>query len=242
MSSAIVDRIRKLQAMAESARTLGNAEEAAAFAGKVQEMLDSHRLSESVLDAPAEDATVNSRDVPPEVFDRSDRTLVTWFGILLDGVAKANRCRSYWDRGARRHNIIGTPGDRDIVVYLTKVLSREGDRLLKRYRQEFAQNNYGAKLARNSATAWRTGFAVGIRARMKAKHEEIIERNPHALTLRTPAAVDRVAGEIGLRRSGGARVVQNGHYSAGKDASQRAVFHDGVGGRAAAALQLGGGR
>ena len=52
----MIDRIQKLLAHADSAKKLGNEEEAQAFAAKVNELLLKHKLSMSSVEVAAQDA------------------------------------------------------------------------------------------------------------------------------------------------------------------------------------------
>ena len=134
----VIDLVRKLFSKAESARGIGNADEAAAFADKANDLLIRHKLEQTELEMQDEG------DNDP--FARDDVLSEIWGGVrhkwstnLVTAIARAHFCSAVFDRvvyarGGKitgRVSLIGRNSDREIVLFLIQTLHREAKRLAR---------------------------------------------------------------------------------------------------------------
>lgn len=139
----ILEKIKKLKTMQESAKQIGNEHEAAAFATKVQQLLLQHKLDMSEVEG------FNMNDdihVEEEYYDWEDTGIPYslkrshWLTYLGAYVAKYNGCQILTLKGSNRISIIGTAESRSIVCYILSVLARFGKSSCdKMYRKEYYQ-------------------------------------------------------------------------------------------------------
>lgn len=139
---SLVDRVRKLRALAESARKLDNVHEAAAAARAADELIQKHRLEEAELEIGGEESEAPSEDATP--FVTFGRNRVLWQATLASFLVHHYGCSMYWtnqrvvksDRlGAFVGSIcigkiIGRRSDVEIARYMNAWLSVEIARLL----------------------------------------------------------------------------------------------------------------
>lgn len=146
MDEAVLDRVRKLLALAGSP----NVHEAAAAAARAQALISRHRL-EGWLAAEAAakeklDAIEDARDAPLEQSKRLRR----WKVVLASTLAEANGCLAYTlDRGDERAIVlVGRAEDRDAVRVLWDGLVR---------RIEWLSATHGAGRSKR----WHDDFRIG---------------------------------------------------------------------------------
>jgi len=153
----ILDRVRNLLRLAQGG---ANEHESAAAAAAAQRLLEAHRLDQAMLNV-AEERQAEEVGVSPDPLDKS-KILVRWKNVLANGVARANGCRSYYDRRKGLLQIVGAPSDVSAVRYLYLYLTREIDQLAARY----------AGKGRAWIHAWRVGCVETVIERLKSAREE----------------------------------------------------------------------
>lgn len=168
-SDKILDRIRKLLALARSS----NPHEAAAAAARAAELMAQHQLAEASLEREVE-------AVGEHELDRCGRK-VTWKSMLARGVCLACGCDCYWARpwidgaGGRSLRIIGRAADVDAARYLYAYLVREIERLT---RAAWNGRHSHAK-AMESARAWKNAFRSGaaseIARRLRTARQDALD-------------------------------------------------------------------
>ena len=114
----IIDKLQKLQAKASSAEELGNEAEALAFAMKVQELMDRHKLDMSVLTLKQQD-----KDEPlGATWVNNTRggkdTRSGWVEHLADAVMEAYYCRFMVVPGTDTIIIVGRKTDREVAEFV----------------------------------------------------------------------------------------------------------------------------
>lgn len=238
----ILDTIRKLFAKAESARELGSIEEAALFAAKAQELLLKHKLDAAdVLEVTVEDDPMGRDDLDAPEWLGARR----WISDLLFGIAGAHFVQAIWTNQRRRRvSLVGRQSDREVVVYLTETLVREGKRLAAVF----------MALQEDRRSAWlRNSFLLGYRLEVlrrireqRATSEQ--KGGQHAVTVyRTAEQETEEAFNAMFPNAENVRsrpsYVSTSSYAAGKAAGQSV----GIGGIASgttrrASFILGGGR
>lgn len=139
----VLDRVRKLLALAESP----NVHEAAAAAARAQALISQHRL-EAVLAAEAEAAAREQADpIEQEVLETSKR-LRRWKTVLAAGLAGANGCLAFTRQGRGREQDLVLAGQADdraafhalwgwLVQTLTWLSASHGGGKGKRWHDDF---------------------------------------------------------------------------------------------------------
>jgi hypothetical protein len=132
MSEKIIDKIKKLAAKAESAKEIGNIEEAAIFSAKVSELLTQHNLDMASLQTEEEQPVSGEKFFDMKVNYR-------WKVDLLTVLCEYNYCEAIYHRHFKdvrynRHgrytvyekeksvSIIGRPENVEVVRYLYSML------------------------------------------------------------------------------------------------------------------------
>lgn len=209
----ILEKICKLNKMADSAKKIGNEAEAAAFAQKVQMLLMQHKLDMSVLDVDTTDKIMIDQERFTWDIGHSNKRS-RWLQTLAHYVAKYNGCRTAIAPGTNSVWLIGTQQSRQVCGYLMNVLARVGkDMMEKEYRQRYYQ---AKKIGMtHMLKGWRKSFAMAfvstIGERMKMEHdrfmqEHVNERGLMVLDQEQVALDDFMqqygAGKLGFTNSG----------------------------------------
>lgn len=177
----ILAKVRALLAKAESTTFEAEAE---TFTAGAQAMMARHSIDAALLAATHLDGVPDRAPGGRRV--GIDNPYDTAKALLLDAVARANRCRCVWSRPLGFSTVVGYSGDLDAVetlftsllVQATQALNREGTR----------QGPGGRARSRGFRSSFLTAFALRIG-----------ERLSEATRAATEAAVAE-AGESGRRR------------------------------------------
>lgn len=173
----ILDKIRKLQAHADSAADIGNEEEAQAFAAKVQELLTAYKLSAAdVGSRPEAREPVDAAHVTwEETGLKVRRTRVGWAERLAFLCARAYYCEFVISssRGAIGF-FIGTDTDRRVCKFMFVTLARFLERLAEReYNREFYRHYVpGDSSSVAHVRGFRAGFMSGFLMRLSTRFDE----------------------------------------------------------------------
>jgi hypothetical protein len=177
MNEKIVDKIKKLLRLAESA----NVNEAATAAGAAQRLMEAHQIDQAMVALEDDDAPVGSvENEPVRQFDDDEALhvwarLASWKLQLAWTVASENGCRTFQShvyshkqgRYLRTIGIVGRPSHVATVRYLFAYLMAEIDRLCR-------------KSGRGKGRTWANSFRLGAvhevrkrlaQARRKARQE-----------------------------------------------------------------------
>jgi hypothetical protein len=135
----IVDKLRKLQAHAESAEKIGSQAEAEAFAARFQELLLKHKLSLSDIEVETEEAnepvdrfTVDYAKYASQAEPIPTGRRVIWMQDLASIVAKAHFCRILVHRGSTRITLVGRKSDALVAEFMLVTLVRTAVRLVRK--------------------------------------------------------------------------------------------------------------
>ncbi len=193
----ITAKIAKLHAKAESCEDLGNQEEAAAFAAKVQELLTQYKLDlTEVAIAKLDTEDPMGRGYTKDWGERR----VLWQETLGQAVAKAHFCRMLVITSSSMLVYVGRGTDREIAVwvfnYLVDEIRRLSQKAYDRYywEMEKAGTPWEAKGYRNSYV---DGFVIAVaeRYRKERKEREKDAKTGKALIFHT-TAIDRYMDEV----------------------------------------------
>jgi hypothetical protein len=172
LNDKVVDKIRKLLRLAESA----DVNEAAAAAGAAQRLMEEHRIDQAMisLDDDESDGTPDEEDIrswADEPLESSGR-LPGWKSQLAVAIAGVNGCQVFLGRAYKGDDydhpqttlcLVGRPSDVASVRYLFAYLTKEIDRLCKLH---------GRGLGRTWANSFRVGAVHTVRKRLKQAQEK----------------------------------------------------------------------
>ena len=228
VKETILERIKKLQAMQESANELGNDHEAAAFAAKAQDLLMKHKLEMSeVEDFDIHDDITIDRDHcdwEDAGIPRSGKTS-HWLAHLGYHVSLYNGCSVATVRGSNSIIIFGTEESRNIVNYILSVLARFGKNSCdKAYRKEYykAKKEGEAYLMKGFKRAFLSAYVNTIGKRLseanKEQLSEVTERGLMVLDAEAQALKDFLESE----KLGTGRAFAGSRNAAGREAGAAA--------------------
>ncbi|MGW0844894.1 DUF2786 domain-containing protein [Streptomyces sp. NPDC002787] len=159
--SRMLARIRALLAKAEAT---GFPEEAEALSAKAQELMARHSIDEALLAARA-----HSKDVPGACRIGVDPPYETAKAVLLDAVARANRCEAVWNEALGFSTVVGFEADLEAVELLhTSLLVQATTAMTK---AEAAQRKGGRKRTKTFRQSFLAAYAHRIGDRLAAVAE-----------------------------------------------------------------------
>lgn len=210
----VMDRIRKLLAMAQD---VSSPHEAAIAAGRARKLMDQHQVSELEL------TSSEPNRFESENFKTGNKTTDKFSGICGLAVAKLNDCVVSWKRDGNGYPYLkfdGMLGDAVCAVELYKYLRGVAYRLAEEHVPTWASSR-----VRADRNAYRLGFASGVADKVK---EILVERRKlemsdgRALVVVKNALVSDHFGrqrESSTRaRTTGSSVARNAGYQAGYNA------------------------
>jgi len=169
----LLDKIRKLHAKAESLNNLGNKEEAALFASKVQELLTQHKLEMDVLEF---EEMEQDEPIGDELIETSPtghkKARIAWREQLVNSVAQAHYCRILVYPGSSKVVLVGRPTDRAVATYMIQTLVGLAEVLAD---AAYVKHFYEMKALGNvrKARGYRPAFLVGfVNTIRKRYHDE----------------------------------------------------------------------
>ena len=190
MNASIIDKVRKLIAHERSARKIGSFEEAAAFAGRIQQLLLDHKLSMSEIELADErqprvgqEVHFTTRERIP--FKKRD---CWWYRSLLNTVASGLFCRTIGMAGYNIIYVIGREDDRAVTLAMFEYLLATMKRLASAERKAHKRKR---RSVRNYTSSFYRGFIGAVAYRFSGLREESTQSN--ALVLASDAEVDAFA-------------------------------------------------
>ncbi len=236
----ILDVLAKLMAHEESARKIGSAAEAEAFAGKIQELLLKHNLTMGEVEATneerakvkkavhVEEAEVTAEDIRGVGNTRGRYPHLVQLALV---VADGHFCRLLLRSSRKALVFIGEDTNRQVAMAMYQWLARQmilgAKEAHKMHRAEGGGDDPWAW-----AVSYYQGFYVRIRLRYgemtrpKADHSEcqalmVVERNKEATDTWTKQRYPR----LGENRSRAGRVSSPAGMAAGDRAGQSVALH-----------------
>jgi len=183
----IIDKVRKLQAMAEGDGT--TEAEAQAFAAKVQELMTAYKLSQTDIGTVNEDEPIGQNWVSwQHIGLPTKHTRVAWSEALGAIIGKAYYCQHVVPKGkyARQMGIlagfVGTDSDREVCLYMFATIARFLVGLAERETKKFNRQAWidGGRSTTGSRPVYthnfKAGFILGFISRLKERFME--EVNP----------------------------------------------------------------
>jgi Protein of unknown function (DUF2786) len=165
-----LDRVRALLAKAESTSF---PEEAESYTAKAQELMARYSIDHALLS----DET-GSREEPLGRRVGVDNPYEAPKVLLLDAVAKANRCRTVWSKEFGFVTVLGFPSDVDAVELLfTSLLVQATSAMVQAGSRRDA---YGRSSTRSFRQSFLTAYAQRIGERLTAATQEATEQASRA--------------------------------------------------------------
>ncbi|MFF5358507.1 DUF2786 domain-containing protein [Streptomyces scabiei] len=154
--SRMLGRIRALLAKAEAT---GFPEEAEALSAKAQELMARHSIDEALLAARA-----HSEDTPGACRIGVEPPYETAKAVLLDAVARANRCEAVWNEALGFSTVVGFEADLEVVELLHTSLLVQATTAMTR--AEAAQRRSGRKRTKTFRQSFLAAYAHRIGDRL----------------------------------------------------------------------------
>lgn len=167
----LLERIRKLQAKADSCEAIGSLAEAATFAAAVQNMLAKYNLSMEALRVDEWDTTELS-------LKEQGKRIKIWQLIIYEACEKGYGVTQYFHPGSPVAYFFGRPANVRVAAYMAQVLIRTGTDLGKRalWEKKYANKRQTGSFAvpKGFQQGWYFGFATAIAKRL----EELRRQDP----------------------------------------------------------------
>lgn len=194
-TNKILDKIRKLNAKAESCKEIGSEHEAQAFAQMVNKLLNEHQLEmtdlqfeETRKSEPVDRMMVDWKKY--EVKTRLQR--IKWIERLAMLVAQAHTCRILVIPGSSHIILVGTKTNREVAEYVLVTLVRTAEKIADaEYVKFFYEMRDRGTVER--ARGFRAAFLDGFVERIGSRFDEEKRRrdsNSTALVRYNTAAAD----------------------------------------------------
>lgn len=162
---AVLDKVRALLTKAES--TTFDAE-AAAFTAKAHEMMTRHAIDSAMLAAAG--AAGHDRSAPTTIRLAIDDPYADAKSLLLQVIAKANRCRAIFHLDVSMSSVVGYPADVNATELLYTSLLLQAQSALA----DAARN--AAAGARTRSRSFRSAFLIAYVHRIGQRLSEVTER------------------------------------------------------------------
>ena len=188
---SILDRIKKLQALADGGADVN---ECALAAARAQELIEHHRIEEAELC----ELTLEEAHFSHEVLEEERGvTLRSWRVQLARTLARHNNCKSLVSRGKRKTRrrpavkaklkIVGAPDNIALVRYLFQAVARSIERLCRKSIRE------GEGAGKRWANSFRVGAVTTVKKRLEEARARAREDAPSTALVRVDAEMTRVA-------------------------------------------------
>lgn len=221
--TAIIEKVRKLMALAERAGTEAEAENAMA---RIQEILTKYNLSMDAVTAPGEETFVQEH----QEFEWNQ----TWIRETYRGIARLYFCHMYFVQNGLKNQcitLVGKPVNIQTARYVADVVIATGKRLAKAYAQD-AYREFGM----NSVSA-SNNFKKGYAIRIGQRCNEMVRDAQAGAVKDSTTGTALVVGDfykrelaaihdfeqksLGLRfkNGSGMKMGDHGHMSAGAEAA-----------------------
>jgi hypothetical protein len=160
----VLDRVRALLAKAEST---DYPDEAEAYTAKAQELMARHSIDQALL---AAEAVAGGRAEPVGVRFGVDAPYEQPKALLLDSVARTNRCRAIWHKDLGFASVVGFPADLEAVelLYTSLLVQATAAMLHEGTRRDYS----GRSRTRSFRQSFLTSYAMRIGERLRTATDQ----------------------------------------------------------------------
>ena len=183
----IIEKLAKLLRHQQSAQDIGNVEEAAAFAGKIQELLTAHKLEMSDIQLEQREKTESVDQEYVTATDagaKREARRIEWQEDLSWQIARANGCKTIVTNASNSVWFVGRTTDRQLASALFKHFVKMALDMAaveaERHRADgraILQNRWGSYYSGAQLTAWlktyRKSFCRGFSQALQTRISQI---------------------------------------------------------------------
>ncbi|MEQ1644262.1 MAG: DUF2786 domain-containing protein, partial [Pyrinomonadaceae bacterium] len=157
MNEQIIDKLRKLINHEKSAREIGNIEEAAAFAAKIQSFIDKYNIELSEIDLNVEQNDIRSETLVADCKPQ-------WMRFLLAEIAEINGCSIVFRSNG--YDVYGMPIDIELVATLYAYFAELGVHLQKLgiMAYKLSPEYRRKRIKRRATVSFKDSFGLGYMA------------------------------------------------------------------------------
>lgn len=168
VSYKIVEKLKKLMRLQQSAQKIGSEGEANAAAAAISRLLMQYNLS--LLDIDPEERKETLQIQRTGCISFKD-TYGVWKRLLMNVLCEFNYCKTFLISGQTNMIVVGTEANTSTVIYLYDMLRSIFRKLAPVRYEEFTEGKRGAarteKYKRKYITSYLTGCVYGLRAKLE---------------------------------------------------------------------------
>lgn len=233
----VIDKIRKLRAMAEGAGT--TEQEAMAFAAKMQQLMSEHKVLMDEVERARENVTDPISEIPSDnITYRDGRRVVSqaripWQEYLASVVARAHYCRHAVTERTATQWFIGRRSDAEAAkMTFDYLLAIAGTLAWEAYKKAYADFKAGrGPWEKGFQRCWLLGFAQRLSQRYNAEMDAMkakwansgtaLMRLRDAMTVVDEYIANKYKGAVAkeVRKGEGTRVTNHDAFKKGRDAA-----------------------
>jgi hypothetical protein len=164
--SAVIEKVKKLQRLANGS---SNPNEAATAAAAANKLIDQHRLEQSEINSETEEDIFEDDD---SVYESG--RITQWKSSLVCALAKHYGCAIFNSKTYRsnKYKLVGRKSDVEVVKYMFAWLCLEIDRLSDRASKEKHLDRSAGKIFSNSFCV---GAVTGVREQLEKSRKEVVQ-------------------------------------------------------------------
>lgn len=168
VSYKIVEKLKKLMRLQQSAQKIGSEGEANAAAAAISRLLMQYNLSLMDIDPEERKETLQIQRTGCISFKD---TYGVWKRLLMNVLCEFNYCKTFLISGQTNMIVVGTEANTSTVIYLYDMLRSIFRKLAPVRYEEFTEGKRGAarteKYKRKYITSYLTGCVYGLRAKLE---------------------------------------------------------------------------
>lgn len=191
----IIDKLKKIQAHADSAREIGNIAEAQAFAEMFERLLTRHKINMSDIDfekldvdEPVENNYIDFSKYPDFKVKRS---AVQWQSVLAQIVAKAHYCDIVRWTGSNKFYIVGRRSDAEVAEYAIITLIRAAGKIARKEYGTFYRKCISEDGHPHRARGFHDAFLLGFVNRIDERYKELAAKTKSGETSMALVRIER---------------------------------------------------
>jgi hypothetical protein len=227
----VIDKLKKLRAMAESAERIGSEAEAQAFAAMAQEMLANHKIEMSELELETLDAEEPVMRFEIDYSQDPDfefkKRRIEWSEKLAGIIAHAHFCQIIVHWGGNTVSLVGRRSDVEVsefmIITLTRILRRMTNKAYADYYNKCLKEDGHPRRARGYKEGYLKGFIIRLAERYDAEKRAMTQQSTALVRLNNAASqVEDFMKELRERGE-----TKNAHALATRDRVSRVGYFDG---------------
>lgn len=218
-NSAIIEKIRKLLALANSS----NEHEAALAAGHAQRLLSEHNLAMADIEATHKPDRAEKIETPVS------KSLPKWMRHLSAGVSSAFDCQAIHHPATGRMTFIGVGSDAQVAAYTFTFLHRTVRKLCGAYMKQYGDSTIANRQREFMRQSYYLGAVSTISARLM-EQKLMTPVTTGALVPVKEVLIRKAMNEIGNIRTINSRrsYINSDAYSSGQTDGRQVGIHHGI--------------